>query len=72
VRAAGVKRRIRPVHGAVVKIRYGLPALVAWCWPLVIAAESSVRKHVTDAQLAPAVQRAPGRSAAGGVRSASD
>lgn len=38
-----VSRRIGPVHGAVAKIRYGLPAVVAWCWPLVIAAESSAR-----------------------------
>ncbi|HEY6275221.1 MAG TPA: hypothetical protein VIX86_02710 [Streptosporangiaceae bacterium] len=33
-------RRIRSAPGAAPKFQHALPALVAWCWPLVIAAES--------------------------------
>ncbi len=35
--------RLRSAHGAASKFRYSLPALVAWCWPLVIAAEFPVK-----------------------------
>ncbi len=38
-----VSSRLRSVHGAALKFRYALPALVAWCSPLVIAAEFTAK-----------------------------
>ncbi len=34
-----VTGRVRSAHGAGTKTRYALPALLAWCWPLVLVAE---------------------------------
>lgn len=36
-------RRVRSAHGAVAKLRHALPALIAWCWPLLIAADGTAQ-----------------------------